>query len=182
MEEKQTAEKIAIPEGITFKAEGNVLTAKGKHGEVTRKIDDPKVTVKVEGSIAHIIAEGKTKREDRKLGTWRAHIANMLKGCQNGHLYKLKICSGHFPMNVSATEKELTVKNFLGEKVPRKLHLKPGAKVRIEGEIITVESSSKELSGQVAADIEKLTRIVGRDSRIFQDGIWITEKDGKTVK
>ena len=85
-------------------------------------------------------------------------------------------------MNVSTSNNKLIVKNFLGEKVPRILQLKEGADVKIEGEIIKVESSNKELAGQVSADIEQLTRRPGYDSRIFQDGIYITNKDGRELK
>ena len=76
---------------------------------------------------------------------------------------------------------ELIVKNFLGEKVPRTLKLKPGAEVKVEGDLIVVESPSKEIAGQVSADIEQLTRRTGYDSRIFQDGIWIVSKGDKEV-
>ena len=85
-------------------------------------------------------------------------------------------------MNVSVNNNELIVKNFLGEKVPRTLKLKPGATVKVEGDSITVESPVKEIAGQVSADIELLTRRTGYDSRIFQDGCWIIMKDNKEIK
>jgi large subunit ribosomal protein L6 len=106
----------------------------------------------------------------------------MIKGATEGHVYKLKVCSGHFPMNVAVAGKDFVVKNFLGEKKPRQVAIKEGVDVKVEGEIVTVESCDKELAGQTAADIETLTRITNRDLRIFQDGIYITEKDGKPVR
>jgi large subunit ribosomal protein L6 len=53
--------------------------------------------------------------------------------------------------------------------------------VKVEGDIVLVESCDKELAGQTAADIEQLTRISNRDKRIFQDGIWLTERFGKHI-
>jgi large subunit ribosomal protein L6 len=179
---KQTSEKIVVPGGVSFSLEGRNLKAKGPQGEVERIIDDPLIEVKVEGAAVHITAQGTSKRESRKIGTWKSHIKNMCKGSLDGYTYKLKICSGHFPMNVSATDKEFIVKNFLGEKVPRKVVIHKGASIKVDGEVVTVQSASKELAGQTAADIEQLCRIVGRDSRIFQDGIWIFEKDTKSVR
>lgn len=179
---KQVIEKLQIPEGATVTTDKNLVRVKGQLGEVERVIADPLITVKLEGSTLNIIGDGATKRERRKIGTWKAHISNMLKGAQEGHTYKLKICSGHFPMNVSLTDTEFMVKNFLGEKVPRQVNRRKGVKVKVDGDIITVESTSKELAGQTAADIEKLCKITGRDKRVFQDGIWIFEKDGKVVK
>ena len=106
----------------------------------------------------------------------------MAKGVLEGYKYTLKICSGHFPMNVSVGGGQLIVKNFFGEKVPRTLEFSKSAKVTIEGEIIHVESTDKEIAGQVAAAIEQLTRRPGFDTRVFQDGIYITNKDGKDIK
>ena len=85
-------------------------------------------------------------------------------------------------MNVSINNEELIVKNFLGEKAPRILKIKPGVTAKVEGSDIIIESTNKELAGQAAADIEQLTRITNKDRRIFQDGIYITEKDGKKIE
>ena len=106
----------------------------------------------------------------------------MIKGVAEGHVYRLKICSGHFPMNVSVSGNEFSVANFLGEKTPRKLSVKEGASVKVEGQEVVVESMNKELAGQTAADIELLTKVKGRDRRIFQDGIFIINKDGKELE
>jgi large subunit ribosomal protein L6 len=75
----------------------------------------------------------------------------------------------------------LLIKNFLGESVPRKMAIKPNVEVKIEGEEIIVSSPDKEAAGQVAGDIEQLTRIKKRDIRIFQDGCYITHKAGKEI-
>ncbi|MFH1511169.1 MAG: 50S ribosomal protein L6 [Candidatus Woesearchaeota archaeon] len=179
---EETTEKIMLPKEVQVVIEGREIRAKGPGGEVARKIDDPQVEAKVEDSRIIITCKGTSKREKRKIGTWVSHIKNMCKGAAEPCIYRLKICSGHFPMTATTTDKEFTVKNFLGEKVPRKVKIKTGSKVRIEGDIVIVESPDKELAGQTAADIEKLCRIVNKDSRIFQDGIWIIEKDGKTIK
>jgi large subunit ribosomal protein L6 len=85
-------------------------------------------------------------------------------------------------MSVAVKDNEFIVKNFFGEKIPRIIKIKEGADVKVEGDIINVESPNKEIAGQVAADIEHLTKRANYDSRVFQDGIWITEKAGKKIK
>ena len=85
-------------------------------------------------------------------------------------------------MNVSVSNNKLSVKNFFGEKVPRVLQLKSGVDVKVEGDLIHLTSTNKEDVGQVSADIEQLTRRPGYDTRIFQDGIYIINKDGKHLK
>ncbi len=174
-------ETVEIPEGVQVDLNGTTLKVKGVKGEVVRKFIVHNLQLVKEGNDIIISAKKATRREKMLVGTMKAHIKNMFVGAVEGHKYKLKICSGHFPMNVSLSGKVFSVKNFLGEKVPRTLNIKDGADVTVDGEIITVESVDIEIAGLVAAGIEQLTRITNRDIRIFQDGIYIIEKPKKSM-
>ncbi len=174
-------ESIELPEGVEATVENNTVSIKGKRGVVERSFPDTKIELKKEGNAILLSCAKATKREKARAFSYRAHIRNIFKGVVEGHSYQLKICSSHFPMNVAIKDKQIIVKNFLGEKVPRVVTMKDDVEVKIDGTIITVESASKELAGQTAADIEQLCRITNRDRRIFQDGIYITNKDGKNV-
>lgn len=174
--------EMELPDGVSASMDGRFLIVKGQKGEARREVKQRNISIKTEGK--KIFLESKSgKKEDKKvIGSLTAHIKNMIKGSSQNHVYTLKICSGHFPMNVSVGNNKLSVKNFLGEKVPRVLQLKSGADVKVEGDLINVTSTSKETAGQVSADIEQLTRRPGYDTRIFQDGIYIINKDGKHLK
>lgn len=174
-------EKIEIPDGIQVTG-GSEIAVKGPKGELKRKFKFPRVDVTVSSKEISISAKNATKREKKIIFTYIAHLNNMLKGVQEPWLYKLKVCASHFPMNVSVSGKEFIVKNFLGEKVPRKIMLKEGVTVKVDGKDVTVESIDKELAGNTASEIELLTTIRGRDLRVFQDGIYIVEKAGKPIK
>jgi len=174
-------EEIEIPEGVDVKIVGNLFSVNGPKGENKRILASPKIKIEKKENKIIVSALKATRREKRDIGSFSSHIKNMVNGVKEAFVYKLKVCSGHFPMTVSATKDELQVKNFLGETIPRKLKLEKGVDVKVEGEIITVGSVDKELAGQTAAGIEQLTRITNRDRRIFQDGIWITEKCGKKM-
>lgn len=173
--------EVVLKEGVTATVSNNSLTVKGAKGEVTRNFAYPKVTIKVDAGKVTLSTVKGTKREKKIIATFESHIKNLVQGVQEPHTYKLKICSGHFPMNVAVSGKELVVKNFLGEAVPRKVSLPEGADVKVNGDEIVVSSVDKEIAGQAAARIEKLCRITDRDLRIFQDGIYIIEKAGKTI-
>ena len=80
-----------------------------------------------------------------------------------------------------ASEMLKSWKNFLGEKSPRTLTLKKNVSIKIEGDLIAIESPNKELAGQMASDIELLTAKANRDLRVFQDGIYMIEKAGKKI-
>lgn len=173
---KNYKETLDIPEGVTAKLENNVLIVKGKKAELKRRFFHPMINIKVEGKEIVFEIDTFTKREKMQLGTMMAHMKNMLKGANEGYVYKLKICSGHFPMNVSIKGDEFIIKNYVGEKVPRVMKIKSGVKVKLEGEIVTVESSDIELAGQTAGLIEKISMRPRFDKRVFQQGIFITEK------
>lgn len=176
------AEKIPIPEGVEIKVDGIAVSVKGEKGEVSKKLTGPNVNIEVKDSDVIFSSKKGTKREKRMIGTFKSHVKNMIQGVMKGHIYKLKICSSHFPMTVAAKDSVFEVQNFLGEKVPRKFKIRPGVDIKIEGQEITVESPDKELAGLTAAAIEQLCRITNRDRRIFQDGIYIIEKSEKEVE
>jgi large subunit ribosomal protein L6 len=169
-------EELEIPNKIEFHVNKGIVKIKGPKGEVEKNLLSKTVDIKKEENKIIIVAENATKREKTLIGTFKAHLKNMIKGVTHGYTCRLKICSGHFPMNVSISNNELIIKNFLGEKVPRTVKLSKDVQVKIDGQEITVTGIDKEKVGQNAANIEQLCRVTNRDRRIFQDGIYIKGK------
>ncbi|MBN1502032.1 50S ribosomal protein L6 [Candidatus Woesearchaeota archaeon] len=178
---KRIVVEIEIPEGVTLNREGNQFTIKGEYGVVRRKFYVPGIIIELHENKLIITSKKVSKREKTIIHTFRAHFNNAFKGVQHGYTYKLRICSGHFPMNVSFNNNLLSISNFLGEKVPRTVKINPEVKVKIDGREITLEGSDKEMVAQAAADIEQRTRRPGFDKRIFQDGIYVVQKAGKEI-
>ena len=178
MEQKKTNRKkieniIDLPEGIKAELDGKNLKM-SKEGNEVKKMLSYEAVIK-DNKI--IIGKDRPTKKDKKLiNTSTAHIKNMIVGLEEKYVYKLFIASVHFPMTVTIQGKEVIIKNFLGEKQDRKAKIVEGVEVKIEGEIVTVEGIDKEAAGQTAANIETATKIRNRDRRIFQDGIFITEK------
>ena len=176
------AKEIEVPEGVDVNIDKYDVMMKGAKGEVNKKLASKKVTITFQDKKIKVESKTTSKNEKKIVHTFAAHIKNMIKGCTEGYIYKLKVCSGHFPMNVSVSGDTFSVKNLFGEKIARVLKVKQGATVKVEGDMINVESVNKEIAGQVAADIEQLTKRTGFDKRIFQDGIYIINKAGKEIK
>lgn len=176
MVRRNIAEKIEIPNGLQGELDKKVLKLKGPKGEIARKFSAKKIKMTLENNQIQITSEKPTKKEKTMVNTFKAHIKNMIKGVSKGYTYKLKVCSGHFPITVSVEGQEVVIKNFMGEKVPRRAKIIPNVKVQIAGDEITIESVNKEDAGQTASNIELATRITNRDRRVFQDGVYITEK------
>ena len=173
--------EIELPEGVTAVIVDGVLTVKGKEGENVRDFTYPTVSTKVENGKIVLSSDDATKREKKMIGTFNSHIKNLVSGVLEKFVYKLKICSGHFPMNVSVSGNKIIVKNFLGEKHPREYEFPQGVEIKVNGTEIEIKSCSKELAGRAASAIEKLCNITNRDRRIFQDGIWMIVKAGKEL-
>jgi large subunit ribosomal protein L6 len=184
MKRKPMLEEIELPQGVEVRIENHIVNVKGPKGEISRRLVHPLVEKSIEHNKIKLTTKRNTKREKKMVGTFKAHINNMIKGVTQGHFYKMKICSGHFPMTVSVVKQDFIVKNFFGERIPRKLKLKPDVDVKVEGDIITIQSLDKEAAGQTAGSIELLCKKKrGKfDKRIFQDGIFIINKDGKELK
>jgi len=175
-------EEIEIPSNVTAKIENNMLIVKKENNELKREISSL-IKIKIEENKIILETKKSTKREKRILGTFVAHIKNIIKGLNEKFKYRLQAVSVHFPMTISIDKEknELVVKNFLGEKTDRRIKLVEGADIKINKDIIEIESANKELAGQCAANIEKGTKIRNKDRRVYQDGVYIIEKSGRKL-
>jgi large subunit ribosomal protein L6 len=86
---------VEVPAGVTMALAGNILTAKGKLGELKMALTD-NVEAKIEGN--HVSVAPKTKEAQARMmwGTTRANIANMVKGVSVGYAKTLEITGTGF--------------------------------------------------------------------------------------
>lgn len=173
-------EEIDIPKGISASVEEDVLIMKKNDKELKRKLI-ALIDVKVKGDKIIVSSDRVRKIERRLFGTFKAHVRNMIKGLEDGFMFKLQVANVHFPMNVSFDKEnnEFVVKNFLGEKKDRRIKLLEGTDVKIDKETIEITSHDIEKAGDAATRIEKGTKVRNKDRRIYQDGIFIVEKPGR---
>jgi large subunit ribosomal protein L6 len=172
---------IEIAEGIEVLVNDKDFVVKANGKELKKNLDIGKIKIEVKDGKVVLTAKGATKREAKMMGTINAHLKNMIKGVGEDFVYELEVCNVHFPMNVKANGNMITIKSFLGETTERKSKILDGAKVEIKGSKITVTSHDIEAAGQTAANLEKATKLTGKDRRIFQDGIFITKKPYRVI-
>lgn len=168
--------EIEIPDDVSAEVDHLDLTVEGPNGSVTRRLWFPDVSVDVEDDHVVIESEADDANTRATLGTFESHVQNMLHGVTDGWEYQMEIFYAHFPMQVNVEGDEVVIENFLGERAPRRVPIRGDTEVQVDGEEITLSGPDKEAVGQTAADIEQLTRVNDKDTRVFQDGVYITQK------
>lgn len=178
---KDILQEIEIPEGTKVSIDKKKVIIEGPLGKNEREFDIGKIKLDIKGNKISLENKKSTKNDKRNLKTISAHIVNLIKGVNSKFEYKLKICFNHFPFTVRIDGDKVFVKNFLGEKKERVVNIPKNVEIKMEKEFITVSSIDKEIAGQTAANLERITRIRNRDVRIFQDGMYIINKNGKEI-
>jgi large subunit ribosomal protein L6 len=168
--------ELEIPDDVSAEVDHLDLTVEGPNGSVTRRLWFPDVSVSVDGDYVVIESEADDANTRATLGTFESHVRNMFHGVTEGWEYQMEIFYAHFPMQVGVEGDEVVIENFLGERAPRKVQIRGDTQVQVDGEEITLSGPDKEAVGQTAADIEQLTRVNDKDTRVFQDGVYITQK------
>ena len=172
----ESKEVIHVPQGVQVTITGSTLKVKGKNGELARSFPGQGITVKKEGENILVHAELPRKKTRALVGTYGAHIRNMVRGAVENYEYKMKICFSHFPIKTKVQGDTFVIENFLGERTARKARIMGATKVKVAGEEISLTGPNVEDVSQTAANIEQATTIRGFDPRVFQDGIYITVK------
>ena len=172
----ESHEVIKVPQGVTVTITGSNLKIKGKNGELVREFRHPEIQVLQKDGNVVVHADLPRRKTRALVGTWAAHIRNMVQGSQENFEYKLKICFSHFPIKTKVQGDRFIIENFLGERTPRKARIMGATKVKVSGDEVLVTGPNVEDVSQTAANIETACQIRGFDARVFQDGIYITSK------
>jgi len=168
--------EIEIPDDVSAETDHLELTVEGPNGSVTRRLWYPDIDVSVADGAVVIATESDDAKTDATVGTFESHVANMLHGVTDGWEYTMEVYYAHFPMQVTVEGDEVVIENFLGERAARRTPIRGDTDVQIDGETVTLSGSDKEAVGQTAADIEQLTKVTDKDTRVFQDGVYIVDK------
>ncbi|RLG14389.1 MAG: 50S ribosomal protein L6 [Candidatus Nanohalarchaeota archaeon] len=178
--------KIELADEVEASFDSNVLTIKGKLGEIKREFSYPLINLEVKDKTIIVSSSKDRKKQKAIVGAWTARANNMIRGVNKPFVYKLKLVFSHFPMKVKIENNRIIVSNYLGGKGVREVKIKEDVEVKMlkEGssEYLTVESTNKEHAGLYAAKIERLCVAKNKDRRVFQDGIYLIEKPGKGNK
>ncbi len=143
---------IAIPEGVTVEVKDNIITVKGKLGELNQAYDA--VTIVVEGSDVLVTRPSDSKENKAKHGLYRSLIFNMIEGVSKGWTKELELVGVGYRASNQGQKLDLAI-GFSHNIV---LDIAPEVKVEAISEkgknpIVKLTSHDKQLVGQVAAKI-----------------------------
>lgn len=181
---------VAIPEGVEVTIASRKVKVKGPLGELERDFKHIPMDLRIVGGDD--VEKGDPEKKYVKVVLWFAtrkqlaccrtvcsHVDNLFTGVTRGFLYKLKAVYSHFPINVTLTGNNVEIRNFLGEKLVRKVALLPGVKykrsddVKDEIQLSGIDIANVSLT---AAKIQQATNVRHKDLRKFLDGIYVAEK------
>ena len=143
---------VAIPEGVTVDVKDNVVTVKGKLGELTQSFDS--VDIKVEEGNVKVTRSSDSKDQKAKHGLYRSLMNNMIAGVSKGWTKELELVGVGYRASNQGQKLELA----LGFSHSIVISLAPEVKIETISEkgknpIIKLTSHDKQLVGQVAAKI-----------------------------
>lgn len=182
MAKKEIIYTLVLPSEVSATITNKILSIKSQKAELKKSMKNYRANIKVEGN--KIIIEGKpiTRRTRDIVKTAISHIKNMVEGAVYGYKYKLKIVYSHFPMTAQIDKDTVLIKNFLGEKFPRKAKIRGTTKVEAKGAEIIVSGYDKEDVSQTASSIEQSAKVKNKDIRRYQDGVYLIEQTNITEK
>ncbi|MBI5856969.1 MAG: 50S ribosomal protein L6 [Sphingobacteriales bacterium] len=150
---------ISIPEAVTITVgKDNVVTVKGKKGELKQAIDRD-ITVEVKDGHVYFGRPTDQIRHKALHGLYRALIANLVKGVTEGYERKLELIGVGFKAANQGNVLDLSLgysHNIVFE-IPKELKV---ATETLKGQnpVITLEGIDKQLIGQVAAKLRSLRK------------------------
>lgn len=173
---------ISIPSGVEVKIDGNLISVKGPKGELIQEFS-PEVSIVMEEGTLRFDRESDSPDVRASHGLYRALVANMITGVTEGYKKVLEVIGVGYRAEAQGQLLTLSV----GFAHPIVLQIADEVKVSAEtakgkAPVVTLESSDKQLIGQVAAKIRSFRKpepYKGKGIRL--QGEYVRRKAGKAA-
>lgn len=139
---------IEIPKQTEITVSGDIIAVKGPKGTLSRK-GSRHVSVVVSGEGVQVSPKGETIEARASIGTYAAHIRNMIEGVNKGFTKKLLIEGVGYKWDVQGKMLNLS----LGFSHPVKMNIPEGLTVTIEKGVLSIMGPDREMVGQFAANV-----------------------------
>ncbi|RYC62216.1 hypothetical protein CHU98_g3987 [Xylaria longipes] len=162
------------------------VTVEGPRGKLSKDLSHLAVNFShSQKNVIGIEIHHGSRKNVATLRTVRTLINNLIVGVTKGYKYKMRYVYAHFPINVNLDKNgetglwEVEIRNFVGEKLVRRVVMQPGVDVEVskaQKDELLILGNSLEAVSQSAADIQQICRVRNKDIRKFLDGIYVSEK------
>ncbi|CCU81959.1 unnamed protein product [Blumeria hordei] len=179
-------ETLNIPQGVKVLIKSRLVTVEGPRGKLTKNLNHLAVNFSSpKKDIIKIELHHGARKNVATLRTVRTLINNLIIGVTKGFKYKMRYVYAHFPINVNINKNnetglyEVEIRNFIGEKIVRRVVMHPGVEVVTstnQKDELQITGNSLENVSQSAADIQQVCRVRNKDIRKFLDGLYVSEK------
>jgi large subunit ribosomal protein L6 len=143
---------IAVPSGVTVTIDGSRIRVKGPKGELERALPGAMTVKQEDGNI--VVTRPSDEAEHRSLhGLTRTLVANMIEGVTAGYMKRLEIQGVGYKAEVRPYGLQLALgySHQIEYKAPEGIKLTAPQPTQV-----VIEGASKELVGQVAAELRGL--------------------------
>lgn len=139
---------VQIPENVEISVSGDVITVKGKLGELTVSVL-PNISVEVKEGVAVVTPANKVKATRQAWGTVRALTQQAVVGVTEGYKKQIEMNGVGYRAAVqgSTLNLQLGFSHDVNYPIPSDL------KMSVEGNVITVEGINAQRVGQVTSEI-----------------------------
>ncbi len=161
---------INIPEDIKVSLNNNIINFEGKLGKSSSTLPEG-IIVDLKDNYLHFTGENKAL-----LGTVYANVKNEIIGNTKGFGKKLELVGTGYKANVSGKILVLSLgySHDINFKIPE------GITIKVEKNIVAVNGTSKQLVGQVAAEIKSFRKPEPYKGKgVRYEGEKIYRKEGK---
>ena len=173
---------IALPAKVSVTQKDNVITVKGPKGELTQAVN-PAIQIEVKDNTLHVSRSNDDRQNRAFHGLYRALLHNMVVGVSEGYRKELELVGVGYRVTSTGNLLEFS----LGYTHPIFLQLPHEVKVETKTErnknpMIILESSDKQLIGQVCAKIRSFRKVEpykGKGIRFV--GEVVRRKSGKSA-
>ena len=167
---------IKIPEGTTYTYDKNILTVKGKLGEVSLPINDL-FTIKNDSNEIYILPKSDKDKSSPMWGTTRAHVANLFTGVNQGFSKTLELNGTGYRVSVSGSKLNLKLgySHEIAYEIPKEVKIECPKQ-----NIIKISSANIEILGAVSAKIRSFRKPEPfKGKGIKYENEYIFRKEGK---
>ena len=166
---------ITIPEGVSVQISENIITVKGKLGEISQEYSNVKISEN-EGVIS-LVRKSESKEVKSKHGLYRALINNMIVGVSSGWTKELELVG----VGYRAALKGNSLNLQLGYSHDVNFDIPEGIKIVVEKQTtLKITGSEKQQVGAIASKLKTLRKIEPYKGKgVREKGQHILKKEGK---